>query len=182
MADSREIFRGLKDANGDGEAPDLREEGQAEGDAKSSAILPVIDELGNLQYIPLFKGKIPVTSEVPGNVLFGSGIVAATKGSDIEVAAVTMSGVSKTVDEIFMTLSSTKPVLWKMGLEDNGGLGTEWSVITGSGSFSFSMKLPNLQITGGGVGTQRIVVTGNQLTGSGTDSDLHGFVSAIELI
>jgi hypothetical protein len=42
MAEQKEIFNILKDANGDGEAPDLREEGQAEGDAKSHAILPVI--------------------------------------------------------------------------------------------------------------------------------------------
>ncbi len=68
MAEEKEIFNILKDANGNGEAPDLREEGQAEGDAKSHAILPAKDASGNLQYITLRNENDAIDASVPGLV------------------------------------------------------------------------------------------------------------------
>jgi len=208
MADERELFRTIKDSAGDGEAVDLRQQGdavssanshmvlgaedasnnldllqvQAEGSAvptKGQANLTVKDESGNLQYIPMLDGRISVTSDIPGTIFEDNQTTTATKGTDVDSASLTLTA-SRVYDEVEIIVSSFKPVLWKLVQIDDATTTTLFSVVTGSGSFDFSKLFKNKQVTAGASGTQTLKITGNQLTGSGSDSDMHTYISCIE--
>lgn len=53
MADINELFRILKKSDGSGEAPDLKQEGDATASSNEMPVLPAEDLAGNFQHIPL---------------------------------------------------------------------------------------------------------------------------------
>lgn len=208
MADFKEVFKTLEDANTDGVGISKRSQGDAVGthnasiafnaeDAsnqvellqieaeggdvptKGQAVLPVKDENGDLQYIPMTDGAIVVSSEVPGTPLTVQDTSAAVKGTDVDGASLSLTA-SKVHDEIKVICSSFKPVLWKLVQIDDATTSTLLTFVTGPGQFHFESLLKNLQVTAGATGTQTLKITGNQLTGTGSNSDLHSYISVIE--
>lgn len=175
MAEEKEIFNILKDANGNGEAPDLREEGQAEGDAKSHAILPVKDESGNLQYIPMNDGAIVVTSEGQGNLeqQYDSGTVTSA-GSEQLASELNLTP-NRVYKKLEITVSSFKDCTWRLEKYVDGGTTPDGAVCpgrlrTGAGQYSVSLSLDNIEFTAGATSPSlRLFVT--QRSGTGSDFD-----------
>jgi hypothetical protein len=142
--------------------------------SNGGAIYPTTDDAG----------AINVNIGGGGVRLSASATVAATKGSDIDVAVIGGGVISPTdkISELEFSGSSLKPVLWKVVSVDDA-LGTPvetvlFSFLTGSGQFTLNFKPSHLDYTAGATGEQRLKLTGNQISGSGSDSDLHGYIGA----
>lgn len=211
MAEFRELFRVLKDASGDGEGLDVAQDGSAATNSKNGlvavtaidqsnngaliqiqsegagvpvanqSVMTVKDSSGNLQYITTnADGRIPVTSELPGTPFQDNSIAAAVKGTDVDTAVLSLN-TDETYDDIKVVASSAKPVLWRVKTINDATTDELLSFITGPGAYHFNWCFKNYQFDTGSSGTQEIKLTGNQLAGSGSNSDLHGFLSAIEL-
>jgi hypothetical protein len=129
-------------------------------------------------------GAINVNIGGGGSRISNYATVTATKGSDIDVALIDQTQISATdnISEIEIVASSSKPVLWKLvSIDDANGTPAETerlSFLSDSGEVTVIMKLNHLDYTAGATGDQNLVLRGNQLTGSGSDSDLHGYVGA----
>lgn len=175
MAEENEIFHTLKDANGDGEAPDLREEGQAEGDAKSHAILPAKDIDNNtLEYLPMKKGALVITDDGAGTEVGGANSGTVTTPGSTETAAEVTLGAANTYSNIEVGGSSFKDCWWQLVyVDDADGTPAESLIIefrTGAGAYSFRDQIKNFtQDTTGGTGTQKLRLYINQRAGTGSN-------------
>lgn len=198
-----------KDSSGNYQLLQLRDQGDSAAGVDSVPVLPVKDSAGNLQLINARDEGDSVTGvdALPGLVAKdlseqfaylkvnadGELIVAPNGGgtkktgyATVTPAAIntltTVVDLSLTTTEIYESIlvrgSSTFPVLWEVVQVDDAVITVKDKFLTGSGQFTFMMPYEQLEITAGASGTQAIRLRATQLSGSA--SDMHGYVEAIE--
>lgn len=187
MADLNEKFKTTKGATGGGVMIDSREEGQAEADAKSHAILPCKDQANLLQYIPLVNGKIPVTED-GGTGIIRSAFASGTVTDDTVVQdAVTLTlSLSKTYSNLEMNVSNFASSKWILEYGDDvGGAGEVYTELypgtirTGPGDYSHHEKYPHFELdTSSGTGVQELRIRIDQVDDD--ESDFSASLAVIE--
>ena len=182
MPETKEVFRSTADATGDGIAIDSREEGQAEGDALSHAILAVKDQNGNLQYIPMNNGAIVVTNEGVGTLQQDqTEITYSGSGFDVLLSIPSNNGV--TIKNLEVCVASQKDCRWQIVYVDDGSGSPVDTILkrfsTGAGNLTFAFQWDNfaLDLTGG-TGDQFIELRAEQQGGS--NAKLDGDMSFLE--
>jgi len=204
MAEQKEIFNILDDGSGNGDAPDGRKQGEAYATAEGSvgfaaenaannvellqiqtenstapgkgqAVLPVKDEFGNIQYIPMNNGAIVVTDEASGTLLrsAANGVVATAGAPQ---SAVTLNlALTKIYDDLEIMVSSFKDCSWQITYIDDADGGGETATLidtirTGAGSYTIKLKYEDYRLdTSGGTNNQRIAIDVTQRSGTGSD-------------
>jgi len=178
MADERELFPILENADESGAGIPAGIEGSA-APTTTAPVMGAKDELGNLQYLPLVGGKIPVeTGAVSiGTQLRDSQVVTpVAKNTDTDVVTITLTP-SAVYDMSDLVASSFQSCVWKL-VHNNDGVEDELCrFVTGSGDLTHSSNL-DVTFTAGATGTQELKIIGNQVKGK--LSDMHASLVATE--
>lgn len=178
MANIAELFNILHDAGtGGGAAPELRVEGDSPGDGLN--VFTFKDSSGNLALPSLnTNGDIGVSLDEGITRKKAVGVAVGIVATDVDVASITGLTVSKLHRRPFISVACTRTTLWSLVQIDDATTTILWYTITGSGSYSFSDYIEDLEFTTGASGTQTLKIVGNQLQSN--PSNLYGTLTIRE--
>ena len=181
-AEIRESFPTTEDGSGVGVPLTNVSEGDASSGVDASAALVAEDESGNLIYLNLdASGRLKVDTEYPiGTKKYARGKITGS-GTLATVAEITL-----TADDVYSgiewTVGSFRAGLCEIQwIDDEGGTPTTTilaDVYFGSGDYSDSGRLENLEFTAGSTGIQKLRI---QCLSQTVASDIRATITTYEL-
>lgn len=179
MADVRETFPVLEDANGEGVALREIQEGDSAAlksgslgfsfkDASGNAVLPTLTA----------NGSIPTSSGAAATPLLARGQNAGSVGVDVDIAVLTLTANEK-YEEIRANVSCFRESIFQIVQVDDATTTVLDEILVGPGQYTFSVDLKEYLITAGASGTQELKVIGQNLQKSST---MRARISASELL
>jgi hypothetical protein len=180
MADTREVFTGLENSSGDGQANLARQDGITDsqtGNHMGTTVAKKSTDATDAKLLVNANGHLLVDDGIDGTLL--EDYAVAGNGADVDVATITL-----TVDEIYNCISfrgaCTSTTKFEVVQSDNAVETVLDSFLVGPGQFSYDGMLCNgkQQVTAGSTGVQSLILRGDKVAGNG---DFHGKICAIEL-
>ena len=179
MANTREVFAGLEDANGVGQPNLARTDGGQLASLGNHMGTLVAKDTGGLD-VKLnlnASGALIVDDGVNGTVIEDHTIVA--NGTDVDVAVAVLTATVSYNGIIFRgsCMSSTE---FRLIQDDNGAEVVLDSFQVGPGQFTYDGQYGKglSEITAGAAGTQELILRADKISGN---SDFHGYVCAIQI-
>jgi hypothetical protein len=156
---------GFKDATGNVILPVVHPEGDTATAVKALPVLAGKDGSGNLAYIPISGGAVPVTfAAVVGDGKKARG-TATGSATNVTVASLTLAS-SKTYENLDFIVSCFRDAIFQVILSDNATETIIAEALTASGQYSFQGKLQEGEITSGATGTQLLLIKAKNLDAS----------------
>lgn len=178
MADLRTSFVVLEDvASQAGRAWHAAVQGDAAAGKNAGPVLAVKDQAGNLQYIPMINGAIPVTFEGVVAGLNANGLVAGNAAfTDVAVITLTPDAEYKKVGFV---AGGTRDMRFQIvQVDDMTTTILVQGIVTGAGNMSLSELLESIEFTAGSTGTQELKLQAKCLNAL---SDMTGTITTYEI-
>ena len=147
-------------------------EGDAANARNAHAVLPVKDDSGNLQYIPMVDGKVSVTFQ-GGDIsnLSDRGEHAGDNSTYQDIATIVLQN-DTVYEKLGWVLSCFRDAHFEIVfIDDVGGTPTETvlaDILCGPGDYTDSNELIEVTFTSGSTGTQNLVVRGKNMNAAST--------------
>lgn len=183
MADLREVFPILENADGSGAAiTKVLENDLASSVSGAVPALVAKNNAGNLVFLSLdTQGRLPVTSEGAGSLVRARGELLAgneTSGMVTVAGAVLSLAPDSVYADISFVVSCTRETHAQLVFNNDGAETILTDVILGPGQYTFESDLPKDKITAGSTGVQEIKVVARNLF---KPSAIRASVGAVEL-
>lgn len=178
MSDVRTSFVVLEDVSSQAGRPwHAGLQGDAASGKNAGPVLTVKDQDGNLQYIPMINGAIPVTSEGVVAGLNANGLVAGS-GSFQDVASITLTPDAEYKKVGFVAGCTRDAVFQIVQVDDMTTTVLVQGILVGAGSYSLADLLESIEFVAGSSGTQTLKIQGKCLN---ANSDLRATITTYEI-